>query len=81
MEQLRKEGYIVYIFTLDKKEYRDLDLDSKFQVGSYPTFILFDKRKEVKRVIGLTTAEWFRKNLKTKKEQDAEQDSNPYDGI
>lgn len=81
MEQLREEGYIVYVYTLDTAEFKRLKLGAKFRILAYPTFLFFDKGKEVKRSVGGSRIEWFRKNLKTKKEQEADQDDDPYDGI
>lgn len=80
MKQLRKDGYIVYVYTLDTQEFKHLDLGSKFQIRAYPTFLFFDNGIEVKRSVGGSSIQFFRKNLKTKTEQDAETD-DPYDGI
>lgn len=83
MNQLRKEGYIIYIYTLDVAEFREMDLDAKYNIDVFPTFIVFENGKEVVRTVGVNDAEWFRKNLKTRNEQDAQptHKPNPYDGI
>lgn len=82
VKQLRKEGYLIYFYVCDKEEYEDMDLDAKFDVKMFPTIVVFDKGKEVKRKTGVTNIDWFRKNLKTRDEQSEEEEpENPYDGI
>ena len=70
LRKLRKAGCIVYIYTLDTKEFKDLNLDSKFQIQAYPTFLFFDKGKETKRLIGFTKEKEFYKYLVKKEDQD-----------
>lgn len=50
IEQLRKDGYLVYVFDIDDYP----DLKEQFKLESVPTFVVMDKRKEVKRFVGLT---------------------------
>jgi thioredoxin-related protein len=69
LKELRKEGYIVYIYTLDTDEFEDLDLDVKFQIAAYPTFIFFDKGKETNRSIGKTTKDRITRYLVKEKDQ------------
>lgn len=70
LKDLREEGYIVYIYTLDTEDFEDLDLDSKFQIRAYPTFIFFDKGKETKRMVGFTKKKEFYPHLVKEKDQD-----------
>jgi thiol-disulfide isomerase/thioredoxin len=83
MKELREKGYIVYIFETNREEFKDYA--ALYKVGSYPTFIVYDKAKEVDRTTGKTTEEWFKKRLKTRKEQEAdvkpEPSDTPYDGL
>ena len=79
MEELKKEGYIVYIFDVTKAEYRGYA--KSYKVNFFPTFIIFDRGKIVNRTIGTTNKTWFQTNLKTKLEQVIKPPSNPYDEI
>lgn len=83
MKQLREDGYIVYMYTLDVAEFRDEDLDAKYNIDVFPTFVIFEDGKEVVRTVGVNDAEWFRTNLKTREQQEAQPEikPNPYDGI
>lgn len=86
LKEMRKEGYIVRIYTLDTPEFKDLDLDSKFQIRAYPTFIVFDKGKEVKRLVGFTQKKELVKYLVKEKDQDIKKpeptpDPDVYDDI
>lgn len=77
VEELRKEGYKIYVYTIDTEEFRDLD--AKYNVSRYPTFIVFNKGKETKRRSGITKPKWFSDNLTVYKDEDDEEDTNPYD--
>jgi len=83
MKKLRKEGYIIYIFDTTKSDFRDYA--ALYKVRAYPTFIVYDNKKEVKRSVGMTSEKWFKENLKTLKEQNEKPsptpDKDPYDGI
>ncbi len=58
--QLKKEGYTVYNFDLEEH-----DTSAKLlKVEKVPTIIIFEQRKEVKRFIGVTSAEEIKKYLK-----------------
>lgn len=83
VEELRKEGYVIYVFVCDDEKFKDLDLDAKFDIKMFPTFVEFDKGQEVKRKVGVTNKQWFRDNLQTRDEQEAEveEPENPYDGL
>ena len=85
MNKLRKEGYIIYVFDTTKKEFRNYR--ALYNVRAYPTFLIYDNKKEVKRSVGVTKEKWFKDNLKTLKEQNDEEkkpepkpDEDPYDG-
>lgn len=78
--ELRKEGYKVFYYDVDKFP----DLDARFDVDSYPTFIVFDKGKETARSTGIVPKDWFTNRLRTIKEQENEPEpdpepENPYD--
>lgn len=84
LKKMRADGYIVYFYDVTKFE----DIDAQYDVNSVPTFIIFDKGKEVTRNIGTVAESWFHANLKKRDEQvDPEPDptpkpdSNPYDGL
>lgn len=80
--ELRKEGYIIYIFETNRPEFEDFA--ALYNVRAYPTTIIYDNAEEVKRHIGKVEKEWLEKNLKTRKEQKAEPvkpDTNPYDKL
>jgi thiol-disulfide isomerase/thioredoxin len=83
MLDLREQGYIIYIFDTTQTEFEDYA--ALYAIDAYPTFIVYDKGKEVRRSEGLTNKTWFKKHLKLKKDQkDEEPDvepSNPYDGL
>lgn len=69
--KLRDEGYLIYVFDLTLDRFKGYD--TKYNINVYPTFVIFDKGKEVKRNAGLVREKWFRENLKTRKEQENEQ--------
>lgn len=80
--EMRKEGYIIYIFETNRKEFEDYA--ALYKVRSYPTFIVYDDAKEVDRTSGRTSKEWFLKRLKTKEAQEKEDKDttdSPYDGL
>lgn len=82
MLELRKKGYIIYIFETNRKEFKDYA--ALYKVKSYPTFIVYDNAKEVARTEGRTTEEWFLKRLKTKDQQakeEEDQSDSPYNGF
>lgn len=66
IKELRDEGYLIYIYVVDTNF---PGLEDKFDVEAFPTFIVFENGKEVKRKVGATPASWFRRNLKTKAKQ------------
>ena len=82
MLELRKKGYIVYIFNTDRDEFKDYG--ALYNVRARPTFIFYDKGKEVHRFVGKVDSDKvFTDRLKTRedqKEPDTE-DSDPYNGI
>ena len=60
IEQLKNEGYTVYVF-----EYaRHRNTASQLGVTQFPTSIIFESHKEVKRIVGATSAEEIKKYLK-----------------
>lgn len=65
IKSLREQGYIVYVFDVDKFP----EAAKKYRAVSVPTFAFMDGGKEVKRVVGVTSEETFKQNLKTKAEQ------------
>lgn len=78
MEQLKKEGYIIYVFKVDKKGFENMD--RLYKAKMYPTFLVYDGGKEVNRTTGSTTTEkWFRDRLK--KDVEPEKPENPYEGL
>jgi thioredoxin 1 len=80
--EMRKEGYIIYIFETNRREFKDYA--ALYNVRSYPTFIVYDNAKEVDRTAGRTNKDWFLKRLKKKKDQEEEvekPDDKPYDGL
>lgn len=81
MKKLREKGYIIYIFDTTKKEFEDYA--ALYAINAYPTFIVYDKGKEVRRSVGVTNKSWFKKHLKLKKNQKDEkkEPNNPYDGL
>lgn len=81
MEELRKEGYIVYVFDITKKDFENFP--ALYNVHAFPTFIIFENGAEVTRKIGRTEKEWFTERLKTKAEQPDEPEKNTdiYDGL
>lgn len=80
IKRLRKEGYIFYVFDIESEDFKDYD--ALFDTTKVPTFIIFDKGKEVKRTIGTTKEEWFREQLKTRAEQTpVPEPVNPYDEV
>ncbi len=86
LKELREEGYIVYIYTLDTKEFEDLNLDSKFQIRAYPTFLFFDKGKETHRMVGFSKKDKFYPHLVKEKDQDIKEpqptpDPDVYDDL
>ena len=78
MQQLRDEGYIVYIFDITKPGYEDYA--ALYNVKAFPTFIIYEDGKEIHRRPGATDQKWFRERLKTKQQQE-EKPSNPYEGL
>ena len=70
LKEMRKEGYIVYIYTLDTDDFKDLNLDSKFQIQAYPTFVFFNEGKETHRMVGFSQKDKFYPHLKKEKDQD-----------
>lgn len=72
IEQLRKDGYIVYVIDADK--FKDAAAD--FKVDSLPTSIVMDKGQEVERFIGVVELEKITEICKTKDDQDKD---TPYD--
>ncbi len=84
LKELRKEGYIVYIYTLDTDDFKDLNLDSKFQISAYPTFVVFDKGKETARGVGKMGKDQFYDWLIPEDEQEKptpDTDSDVYDNL
>lgn len=82
LEKLREEGYLIYIYRIDEFK----NIDAQFDVNAFPTFIVFDKGKEVARTVGITDKEWFKTNLKTADEQKKKPEPpvhpvNPYDEL
>jgi thioredoxin 1 len=78
LTEMRKQGYIVYFYDIEKFE----DIDAKYDVESVPTFIVFDNGKEVARNVGTVDKEWFLNNLKKRDDQEVEEESdNLYDVI
>lgn len=78
MAELKKQGYIVYIFDTTIEEFQDYA--ALYNTNAYPTFIIFDKGKETDRTLGMTQEKWFKDHLKVKEEQQVEVD-NPYEGL
>lgn len=78
MEKLKKEGYIIYVFKVDKEGFENMD--RLYKAKMYPTFLVYDGGKEVNRTTGSTTTEkWFRERLK--KEVKPEPKENPYENL
>lgn len=77
VEELRSEGYIVYVFETNREEFEDFA--ALYDVTRYPTLIVYDEGKEVDRAEGLVTKGWFTKRLKTKDEQKETKPKNPYE--
>lgn len=80
INELRKDGYKVFYYDVDKFP----DLDARFDVDAYPTFIVYDKGKEVARSTGIVPKDWFTNRLRTIKDQENEPEpepepDNPYD--
>ncbi len=79
IDELKKQGYICYTYMLDSEEYKDLS--AKYNVYAYPTFSIFEGGKEVKRTLGITNIEWFKKNLKLRKNQTVPDENLYYLGV
>lgn len=77
INELRKEGYIFFVFDIENDDYKHFD--AKFKASSVPTFIIFNKGSEVVRTVGITKKKWFRDQLKTRDKQNVV--VNPYDEI
>ena len=78
MEQLKKEGFIIYVFKVDKKGYEDYA--RLYKAKLFPTFLVYDGGKEVNRTTGSTTTEkWFRERLK--KDVQPAKPENPYENL
>lgn len=75
IDKLRKDGYLVFYYDIDKYP----DLDARFDVTSYPTFIVYDKGKEQSRAVGIVPETWFTERLKKRSEQ--VDPVNPYDEL
>jgi thioredoxin 1 len=77
MEQLKKEGFIIYVFKVDKKGYEDYA--RLYKAKLFPTFLVYDGGKEVNRTTGSTTTEkWFRERLK---KDVPKKPDNPYENL
>jgi thiol-disulfide isomerase/thioredoxin len=65
MEQLQKEGYIVYVLDYDTHKEQAEEL----RIASLPTTLIFNEGKEVARYIGFTRAEQVKSGVKKRDEQ------------
>ena len=80
IKELRDDGFKVYYFDVDKFP----DLDAKFDVSGYPTFIVYDKGKEQARATGIVPKKWFTDRLVKIDDQKPEpkpEPENPYDNL
>lgn len=79
INELREEGYLVFYYDVDKFP----DLDARFDVTTYPTFIIYDHGKEQARATGMVPKTWFTDRLMKIDEQDEPEPDpepeNPYD--
>lgn len=75
MNSLEHQDYIVYVFDVDEKGHEDFA--KKYKVKAYPQFIIYENGKQKHRTAGATDEAWFKKRMKTRKEQS--QSDNPYD--
>lgn len=66
VEELQKEGYIVYLLDYDA----DQALAKYMDVKKLPTTIIYTDHKEVSRYIGVVSVDEVKKNLKKNKEAD-----------
>ena len=75
-EQLRKDGYIVYVVDYDEAAEKMAVL----KITHVPTTLVFDGGKETKRFVGVATIEDIRNGLKKKSEQPGKKPApqNPY---
>jgi len=64
IEKLKAEGYIVYVFDVDRSQ-----ADEKLRAQAYPTIVVFDKGKEIKRFVGVTAEFRIKGLLRTRSEQ------------
>jgi thioredoxin 1 len=78
LKEMRKAGYIVYFYDIEKFE----DVDARFDIKFLPTFVVFDKGQEVIRNVGTVSKQWFLNNLKKRDDQEeTTEPENPYDVI
>lgn len=79
LEKLKNEGYIIYIFKVDKDPHKGLE--RLYKAKMYPTFLVYEGGKEIHRTAGSTTTEkWFKERLK-KAPKPEPTPKNPYDGL
>ena len=64
-EQLRKDGYIVYVMDFDEAG----DKIAPLKVTHLPTTLVFNEGKEVKRFVGVASIDDIKDDLKKKSEQ------------
>lgn len=78
--ELRKKGYIVYIFETNRPEFKNYA--ALYKATAYPTFIVFDGGKEVDRTVGKTEEKWFTDRLVVKDNQKPVREQyNPYKAL
>ena len=76
IEQLRNEGYIVYVLDVDDFP----DAAEKCRAKMLPTFVIMSNGEEITRFVGITDIEKLRVQLKTRDEQAEQTDQpKPYD--
>jgi thioredoxin 1 len=76
MEQLEKEGYIVYVLDYDTHK----DAAEELRISTLPTTLIFNDGKEVARYTGFTKAEQVKSGVKKRDEQKVEpKKPDPYD--
>lgn len=65
LDQLGAEGYIVYFVDTDENK----DKAQLFKITTLPTVVVMDNGKEVRRVVGVSTAEAVKEGVKKRSQQ------------